>query len=39
MVKKKDDKTESAKPAERLKWILLSQHISYTVRKDSGQLT
>ena len=34
MVKQKHDKTESAKPVERLKWILISQYISYIICQD-----
>ena len=38
MVKIKYDKTKIAKPVEQLKWILLSQHISYIFYKDNGQM-
>ena len=39
MAKQKDVQTESAKPEERLEWILLSKHISYIICKGSGQLS
>ena len=38
MVKQKHDKTNSAKPMERLKWFLLYEHISCIFYKESGQM-